>query len=34
MVLWMLALGRLPTIEFLERRGIQFQQMRKECPWC
>ncbi|KAK5841234.1 hypothetical protein PVK06_010143 [Gossypium arboreum] len=32
--LWMLALGRLPTIEFFERRGIQFQQMRKECPWC
>ncbi|MBA0746327.1 hypothetical protein Gogos_008858 [Gossypium gossypioides] len=32
--LWMLALGRFPTIEFLERRGIQFQQMRKKCPWC
>ncbi|MBA0596190.1 hypothetical protein Gorai_013021 [Gossypium raimondii] len=29
----MLALGRFPTIEFLERRGFQFQQMRKKCPW-
>ncbi|MBA0659923.1 hypothetical protein Goklo_012001 [Gossypium klotzschianum] len=30
----MLALGRFPTIEYLERRGFQFQQMRKKCPWC
>lgn len=29
-----MAIGRIPMKEFLIRRGVQFQQMKKECPWC
>lgn len=32
--LWMLAIGRIPTKEFLIRRGVQIQQLTKGCPWC
>lgn len=32
--LWMLAIDRIPTKDFLIRSGVPLQQMTKGCPWC
>ncbi|KAH1057306.1 hypothetical protein J1N35_035371 [Gossypium stocksii] len=32
--LWMVSIDRLPTKEFLIRRGVQIWQLESGCPWC
>ncbi|KAH1091149.1 hypothetical protein J1N35_018406 [Gossypium stocksii] len=32
--LWMLAIDRLPTKEFLVKRGVNIQNVSTGCPWC
>lgn len=31
---WMMAVGRIPTKDFLIKRGVQSLKLKKECPWC
>ncbi|KAH1115508.1 hypothetical protein J1N35_008886 [Gossypium stocksii] len=32
--LWMLAINRIPTKEFLVKRGVNLQNLLISCPWC
>ncbi|KAH1063593.1 hypothetical protein J1N35_028580 [Gossypium stocksii] len=32
--LWMISIDRLPTKEFLIRRGVKLGQLGNGCPWC
>ncbi|MBA0721296.1 hypothetical protein Golax_008855 [Gossypium laxum] len=32
--LWMISINRLPTKEFLTRRGVQLRQLERGCSWC
>ncbi|KAK8631690.1 hypothetical protein V6N13_028472 [Hibiscus sabdariffa] len=32
--LWMLYLKRIPTIDFLLKRGISIEESKRGCPWC
>lgn len=32
--LWMLVINRIPTKDFLIRRGVQLQQTKNGCSWC
>ncbi|KAG8493307.1 hypothetical protein CXB51_010707 [Gossypium anomalum] len=32
--LWLVSFDRIPTKEFLSRRGVRFCQERNGCPWC
>ncbi|KAG8473851.1 hypothetical protein CXB51_036041 [Gossypium anomalum] len=32
--LWMVSIDRIPTKEFLDKRGVKFGQLGIGCPWC
>lgn len=32
--LWMISIDKLPTKEFLSRRGLHFNNLERSCPWC